>query len=81
MIRLSEWNPAESDSLPQPGASDVHVWRIDASVLPQRLVLSGDEQARADRFLNKAARTQFVTCRTALRTILARYLSADPADL
>lgn len=43
--------------------------------------LAGDERERADRFRFDAHRRAYVVGRGTLRTILARYLGADPARL
>ena len=64
----------------------VHAW--SASLEPAtslaaqwESVLSPDEHARADRFVFERDRRRFVAGRVFLRLLLARYLSADPAQL
>ena len=44
-------------------------------------MLSADEQARAARFRFDDDRTRWVAARIFLRTVLARYLAADPTQL
>ncbi len=62
---------------------EVHVWRVDlrlsAAESEHRTgLLSADERERAGRFLVEHARTEFVAARSALRSILARYLGREP---
>ena len=64
----------------------VHVWRI-ALDLPRHRVadlaahLSGEEQARADKFLVEEARRRFVVSHGATRSILSRYLGLRAEEL
>lgn len=58
----------------------VHLWLIDLTK-PQPVVLSADEQERADRFKVQPPRKQFVTTRSALRLLLAYYLDSQPLDI
>lgn len=63
---------------------EVHVWRADLAVPSLhefRLLLSPDEQARANRFYFQKDRDRFETARGVLRLILSRYLSVPPQDL
>jgi 4'-phosphopantetheinyl transferase len=65
---------------------DVHVWCVsldDLSPLTGSLAqyLSEDEQARAGRFVFERGRDRYIASRGALRVILARCLSKDPAQL
>jgi 4'-phosphopantetheinyl transferase len=67
-------------------AGDVHVWRVDLALTPveqsQRSVcLAPDERERAERFVSEPARVQFVAARSALRTILSRYVGNEPSDI
>jgi 4'-phosphopantetheinyl transferase len=64
---------------------DVHVWYVrsdrvvDPGVLGQyEATLSADERARRDRFVFEKDRRQFLVTRGVLRTLLGRYLGADP---
>ena len=65
---------------------EVHVWRI-ALDLPRHLVaglaplLSGEERARAGRFLCEEARRRFVVSHGATRRILSRYLDQRPEEI
>lgn len=65
---------------------EVHLWRVDlaaaASAEPQlSVLLSADEQARAARFHFQRDRQYYVVARSALRQVLAAYLTADPKEL
>jgi 4'-phosphopantetheinyl transferase len=69
---------------PSPG--QVEVWTVDLGLPPERVarlgsVLSEDELLRAAGFKVEHGRRAFVVTRGALRTILGRYLSADPIAL
>lgn len=81
---MKPWSPPP-DPVPPLGAS-VHVWAIDlgdadfdASRWQQRL--SPEERARAVRFKFERDRSRFVAAHTALRDIIASYLSRPPASL
>jgi 4'-phosphopantetheinyl transferase len=58
------------------GTSEIHVWRasLAGAAAPLRPVLSEDERARADRFVQQRHRDRFVVGRAFLRDALARYL-------
>jgi 4'-phosphopantetheinyl transferase len=65
---------------------DVHLWRATLDRLPAEIealarLLSPDERARAARFHAWRDRCRFVAARGLLRTILGRYLGAEPARL
>ena len=68
------------------GRDQIHVWRAkldrplqDAhSALP---CLAEDERARARRFHYDDHRRDFIVARTFLRSVLARYLGRDPAQI
>ncbi len=67
-------------------ADRVDVWRIDVDSRSDAFGappawLSADERERADRFLSESARRTFVGVRSALRDILARYVSRSPSAL
>lgn len=64
------------------GDSEVHVWLInlDAIAFPVEM-LSIDERSRADRFKFAQHRDRFIAGRGFLRSLLGRYLNADPATL
>jgi len=71
-------------SLPGPGT--VHVWQASLAVDDARLDalrehLSPEEDARGARLLDPLAKRRFWAGRGILRSILASYLSADPADI
>ncbi len=79
-----DWPPPEVR--PTLVDDEFHLWRVDLARTPDELAhfvdfLSADERARAARFLHIPSRNQFVTTRTALRLILADYLTCDPTDL
>lgn len=76
-----DWDPAPA----RISASEdvVHVWCAslappDPVVLGYRALLSADEEARAERFRFDVHRRRFVVARGVLRTLLGRYLEADP---
>jgi 4'-phosphopantetheinyl transferase len=78
------WNP------PPPGlevtSNEVHVWRarLDLRERSRRgleRLLAADERQRAARFRLEASRSRYVACRGLLRTIIARYVDADPRAL
>jgi 4'-phosphopantetheinyl transferase len=60
---------------------DVWTWRLgafDPELAILSAVLSGDEIARASRFVGERDRTQFIVGRARLRQILAGYLAVPP---
>jgi len=60
---------------------DVWTWRLGASAAELAVlisVLSGDEIARASRFVGERDREQFIVGRARLRQILASYLAVRP---
>lgn len=64
----------------------VHVWRVELdqpAAVVDRLArrLSADQERRVAGFHSDALRRRFVVAHGALRTILGRYLEADPAAL
>lgn len=66
--------------------NDVHVWRVDVDALAEadaELVglLAPDERRRADRFRTAPDRRRFVVTRATLRSLLGRYLGADPHEV
>jgi 4'-phosphopantetheinyl transferase len=65
---------------------EVHLWRIDLSVVAPaeqrwQKILSPDERARAARFHFDRDRQHYTATRALLRTLLASYVSSDPAEL
>lgn len=65
---------------------DVTIWLFDlrspGSALPRfARVLSADEHARADRFVQQRHRERYVVAHGAVRCILGQTLGRDPADL
>jgi 4'-phosphopantetheinyl transferase len=59
----------------------VDVWRADLATEADRSLLSGDEQARAARFIRAEHRRNWGTARAILRALLAGYLDTDPRAL
>ena len=78
------WGPPPEDlHLPD---GQVHVWRLNldllsASIADLWMVLSEDEQQRANRYRFERDRRWFVARRGRLRHILGKYLDSDPASL
>jgi 4'-phosphopantetheinyl transferase len=68
------------------GDGDVHLWRATLDRTPGQIeelarLLSADEVERAARFHAWRDRCRYVAARGLLRTILGRYLGAEPARL
>ncbi len=66
-----------------PASDDVHVWKtpldLDSAQLdPLAVLLSPAEQARAARFRFERDRRRFIAARGFLRSLLGRYLGANP---
>src|SRR6266849_1484908 len=64
--------------------NEVHVWKINLKapgLCDHREVLSNDERVRASRFRFHTDSDRFIAARSSLRTILARYLWTQPAEL
>lgn len=78
-----EW---ESDGVRAYAEQTVAVWRVPMEIhRPLRdgewRILSADERARAERFKFDEPRIRLVRCRSALRTILGRWLDVSPSTL
>jgi len=63
----------------------VHVWTIStaeagtpARLQQYRALLTADEVARGDRFLQEADRVRFIVARALVRTMLSRYVPVPP---
>lgn len=70
----------------QLASDEIHVWAAPLAIARGILnayaaTLSPDEKARAERFKFEKHRHRFIAGRGMLRTILGRYLLADPATL
>jgi 4'-phosphopantetheinyl transferase len=64
--------------------NEVHVWKIylkAPGLSDYREILSNDERIRASRFRFHTDSDRFIAARSSLRTILARYLWTQPAEL
>ena len=68
-------------ALAWPAEGEIHIRLVTLEQIPCNLFLSPDEVQRADRLLNRQARSRFVAGRNVLRQSLARYLDLDPARL
>lgn len=78
----AEWKTAPADL--SIGAGEVHLWRAhltETDPVALRRLLSPSECIRAERFHFDRDRDRFVAGRGLLRTILSRYLGANPQDL
>ncbi|NOY13840.1 MAG: 4'-phosphopantetheinyl transferase superfamily protein [Deltaproteobacteria bacterium] len=82
-LSISCWQPAPQHL--NLAAGQLHLWRIPLAatekIEPLKALLSADERARADRFVDPAKGRQFIFSRSCLRQILARYLRTDPAAI
>jgi len=82
---LSTWTPGPE--CPEMVERTLHVWRIhlddadETTLTSERLLLSPDEQIRADRFVVEPPRRQFIRTRAAMRNILARYIGTSPRSI
>jgi 4'-phosphopantetheinyl transferase len=65
---------------PTLSADEVHVWRtgLDRPAADYAMLLSSDEQARADRLQFEQPRRRFIVGRGTVRIILGRYLNLSP---
>jgi 4'-phosphopantetheinyl transferase len=68
---------------PSFSANKVHVWRasLDRPAVDYAMLLSSDEQVRADRFRFEQERRRFIVGRGTLRIILGRYLNSPPEKI
>jgi 4'-phosphopantetheinyl transferase len=84
--------PSKGDFTPPPalfpmlGKKDVHVWKVQLDYELPRIptiwpLLSGEEQARANRFHFSIDRDRFVACRGLLRVLIGNYLTRPPAAI
>lgn len=77
-------SPGELD-LPVIGPGVVAVWKVWIGGTPDderaRAVLSGDELARASKFVFDVDRNRYLAGRLALRRLLGRYLDRPPSDV
>jgi len=73
----------EAPARPVLAGDEVHVWcaSLDQPSAKYADLLSGDEQARAQRFRFEQEQRRFVVGRGLLRTILGRYLNLPPQNL
>ena len=82
---VMEWKTIQSPLTLSPGL--VHVVRVHLDLLPERIaqlcrdLLSDDERQKAERFRVEDPRRQFVTCRSALRRLLAGSFQLSPREL
>lgn len=84
MTEFPAWG--EATEFPILGSDALHVWRLDLALdreqpPPPRTRLSADERQRADRFKDRFDSARFALARSAVRTILGRYLDTDPQAL
>src|SRR3982751_279443 len=74
----------EPARFPTLGAGKVHVWLLDMLAAESKATtsyLSNDELTRAAGFKFDLHRCQFILCRSALRSLLGRYLDTDPSEV
>ena len=73
-------------ALPWPSLGVAEVWHLDMGAMRGAVSaglqwLDEAERKRSERFVSESARATFLTARYALRSLLARYLGADPAGI
>jgi len=77
------WQPSAHQ--PLPASDEIHVWRIDLAAgscaQADTALLSPDEHERAGRLLCERKRARFIAGRSALRSLLGRYLDEAPQAL
>lgn len=84
-LNLNVWRTPPSNKLRiRPG--EIHIWRInlklsEAEINSWRSLLSADEHDRANRFIFKKHRDDYIAARGALRQTLGLYLQVDPRAL
>ncbi len=84
MSHENQWLPATE--WPAIHDADIHLWFVDtaehtAQATSLRALLNADERVRADRFYFAVDRIRFTIGRALLRSVLARYLAIDPAEI
>jgi 4'-phosphopantetheinyl transferase len=62
---------------------EIHVWQLSLTLSSEQLdylreLLSDDERERANRYMHRPSREQFITTRASLRMLLGRYLGMAP---
>src|ERR671919_474331 len=78
--RTGKW--LTSPRSPKIANDEVHVWKVDLSApVSDVRPLSRDELERATRFHFERDRDHFKAARSALRTVLGRYLGLPPESL
>lgn len=83
---IHEVNWLEPSACPFNGGNGIDVWSISFNPLtpvPDAClsVISADEVARANRFYQQKDRNRFMLSRWVLRTILAKYIGVQPAEI
>ncbi len=68
------------DPFPVLADNEVHLWVVNLSA-ERDLVLSFDEQKRAERYKIEKPRQQFAMARTGLRLLLSNYLNSAPTGI
>lgn len=66
--------------------AEIHIWRVSLDLTASQVetlqhTLTEDEFGRAERYYFPRDRRHFIAARGALRTILSRYLNAQPGEL
>jgi 4'-phosphopantetheinyl transferase len=75
------WNEP-SGLIANLGSDELHIWRADLrSSTTDSDALSGQERARAEKFLSAPARRRYIASHLGLRGILAGYLQTSPAAI
>ena len=74
------------EGLAAPGQTEIHVWHRSLAVSAAELeglyaLLDSEERQRAGRFRFENSRKAFIASHGWLRTLLGRYLDADPRSL
>lgn len=84
MAKPTAWFPAPKSVILAP--AELHLWRMRCDGSSEALehyreLLFPEEKERAQRFVVKEARRDFIVSRGVLRELLAAYLNTRPADI
>lgn len=86
MINISDDKWTETSISPSLKDGEIDVWKVDLECDPRDLdslfeLLSGEEKARADRYVFAKDREHFIAGRGMLRKIIGGYLDKSPDEI